>query len=423
VKHLAKSNLDELLSNYGVIDAVSWQPPANMTYDQWTDVGERFRYIDSAKNWWLGDWINEGENRWGDKYTQAIEVTGNTLQNLMNYSYTSRNVHFSVRTEKLSWTHHWHVAKFDEDTQRSLLSYAIDHNLSSRDLLESAREYEANLKQIQPVEDTTVEPQFDNPERNAPRTNGTHDSGDTYDQEAEALAEDGGNYDGGEYNDDPWAFSPVIVGVSGNYKQRGDTKQCGVCSKLWIADLPYCPYCNISPDVRAHESSKPHVANNSGNNEWYTPREYVESARRVLGRIDLDPATSEIANTIVQAGEFYTVDDDGLTQEWTGKVWMNPPYSSDLVGRFSKKLCNHYQAGDVTEAIVLVNNATETAWFQRMARMATCVCFPKSRVRFWRPDGETGAPLQGQAILYFGTKKSDFSDEFRSFGFVGVIRG
>ena len=170
-------------------------------------------------------------------------------------------------------------------------------------------------------------------------------------------------------------------------------------------------------------TSKPHVAHNSGNNEWYTPKEYIEAARQVMGWIDLDPATSETANTVVQADEFYTAQDDGLAQEWTGKVWMNPPYSSDLVGRFAEKLCSHYEAGDVTEAIVLVNNATETGWFQRMAQTATCVCFPRTRVKFWKPDGETGAPLQGQAILYFGTKNINFIAAFRSFGFVGVING
>ena len=160
----------------------------------------------------------------------------------------------------------------------------------------------------------------------------------------------------------------------------------------------------------------PHVANNSGNNEWYTPAEYIEAAHNVMGGIDLDPASSETANSVIGAASFYTVEDDGLSYEWGGRVWMNPPYAGELIGKFTAKLAAHFQAGDITEAIALVNNATETAWFADLVGVSTAIVFPRSRVRFWQPDGKLGAPLQGQAILYMGKNKDSFLSEFGRFG-------
>ncbi len=168
-----------------------------------------------------------------------------------------------------------------------------------------------------------------------------------------------------------------------------------------------------------HYCEKIHVSNNSGENEWYTPPEYIEAARSVMGGIDLDPASSDQANETVKAETYYTVYDDGLEQEWHGRVWMNPPYSQPEVDHFSKKLQAELSTGHIDQALVLVNNATETKWFQGMLRLASAICFITGRVKFIDQYGNpSGAPLQGQAVLYFGDKVDLFSDKFGDFGII-----
>lgn len=172
-------------------------------------------------------------------------------------------------------------------------------------------------------------------------------------------------------------------------------------------------------EVMREAVKKAHVANNSGNNEWYTPADYIALARAVMGGIDTDPATSEIANRTVQAAQIFTAEDNGLTKQWSGRVWCNPPYAQPLIAEFAEAIASKYETGEIEQACVLVNNGTETGWFQRMLQAASAVCFPRSRIRFVDPEGNpSGAPLQGQAVLYLGNEPETFASVFSEKGAV-----
>ena len=209
---------------------------------------------------------------------------------------------------------------------------------------------------------------------------------------------------------------------------------CGVCGELYDGTaIGYCPYCAFTQEQRmayvTDKQERPkvsHVSHATGENEWYTPPKYTEAARRVMGGIDLDPASSDIANRSIAAKQYYTEETDGLAWDWYGRVWMNPPYSQPLISHFCKKLADDLDNGFIDEAITLTNNATETKWFGWLARRCSAICFPNpGRIKFIDRDGNAGgAPLQGQAIMYFGPSRkiNKFAKEFSEFGMVFYAR-
>ena len=151
----------------------------------------------------------------------------------------------------------------------------------------------------------------------------------------------------------------------------------------------------------------------SMSNEWYTPAKYIEAVREVLGAIELDPASSHKANETVKAEVYFTEDDDGLSREWYGKVFLNPPYGR-LTSEFAG--CLYEQLGStVTEAIMLVNSrATDADWFQPCFEGA--ICFTDHRIDFNSPDEKLTSSTHGSCFVYFGDNERKFADVFSKFG-------
>lgn len=143
--------------------------------------------------------------------------------------------------------------------------------------------------------------------------------------------------------------------------------------------------------------------------EWYTPEWVIEKVNRVLGGIDLDPATTAKANGVVKAKRIYTKRENGLNQPWAGRVYLNPPYSSP--GPWVRKLV---ESPKVSSSILLVNNATETNWFQDVWDKASILCFPNKRIQFWNNPGSSNR--YAQAFALFGGDKNKFAKAFQDVG-------
>jgi ParB family chromosome partitioning protein len=161
------------------------------------------------------------------------------------------------------------------------------------------------------------------------------------------------------------------------------------------------------------------------NNEWFTPAKYIEAAKDVMGGIDLDPASCELANRTVKATKYYTKEDNGLMKSWHGRrVWLNPPYGkvNPVPGSvrsyqklFVEKLLQEHAAGRIEQAILLLlGNCCFTHYFYPLWQYP--LCFHDGFISFWRPDGSTSDFGFGTIFVYLGPHEDKFTEVFSKFG-------
>lgn len=129
----------------------------------------------------------------------------------------------------------------------------------------------------------------------------------------------------------------------------------------------------------------------TSSDEWYTPIELIHS----LGAFDLDPACGPLceANT---ARRKYGPAEDGLAQEWKGRVWLNPPFSN--ARPWVEKLVQH---GD---GVLLVFCRSDAIWFQKTVEIAGGFFMLSGRTQFTRPGLPAGRCPLGCCLIPFGKR-------------------
>ena len=127
----------------------------------------------------------------------------------------------------------------------------------------------------------------------------------------------------------------------------------------------------------------------SGTDVWLTPP-YILDA---VGPFDLDPCAS-LDRPWDTALQHFTVEHDGLAQEWHGRVWCNPPYGPPM-GKWLQRLAAHPGGG-----MALIFARTETkAFFEHVWSKANAILFLKGRIRFYKPDGTLGGTAGSPSVL------------------------
>jgi hypothetical protein len=120
---------------------VAWLAHVELTQDEWLAQGVPLGVASRSSNWWLGDWVRFGKNRYGAKYEEAAEVTGYDVQTLTNMVYVASRFEFSRRRENLSWSVHAELAALEQDEQDYWLGLAASTPLSVRALRAQLREH------------------------------------------------------------------------------------------------------------------------------------------------------------------------------------------------------------------------------------------------------------------------------------------
>ncbi|HEX2133531.1 MAG TPA: hypothetical protein VHH15_18455 [Actinophytocola sp.] len=127
------------LRERATVSAVAWEPTADLDCAQWIMHGERLGSIGRGIAWWIGDWVNYGNAKFGEKYTRAARITGYDAQTLMNMAYVAARFPPHRRRAALSWSHHAEVSALDTADQDDLLAHAERTKLSVRGLRDEVR--------------------------------------------------------------------------------------------------------------------------------------------------------------------------------------------------------------------------------------------------------------------------------------------
>jgi hypothetical protein len=118
----------------GELSKIAWVPPGDLLHPEWVAAGRRLGAIGRCSQWWIGDWIRYGTAKWGEKYAEAARVTGYDVASLRNMAWVASRFDVSLRSDKLTWSHHVLLAPLELDQQRRWLQRAIEQRLSVSDL-------------------------------------------------------------------------------------------------------------------------------------------------------------------------------------------------------------------------------------------------------------------------------------------------
>lgn len=154
----------------------------------------------------------------------------------------------------------------------------------------------------------------------------------------------------------------------------------------------------------------------TGNQEWGTPKEIVEAARRTMGSIDLDPATCAEANNTVMATCAFTKNDNGLDHPWFGNVWLNWPFGRKENPLWVYKLYQEWALGNAEQICCICYASTSETWFKLLKMFPICYLDGRTNYIDLNTGKQAKGVSKGSCVTYLGHNLSGFEEHFSPLG-------
>jgi hypothetical protein len=116
------------------LSLVAWVAAGDLDFRDWVLEGGRLAAVSRGSAWWLGDWLDYGTEKWGERYAKAARITGYDPKTLRNLRYVAAHVPRSLRRDELTWSHHALLASRDAEVQAYWLDRAVELRLTVDDL-------------------------------------------------------------------------------------------------------------------------------------------------------------------------------------------------------------------------------------------------------------------------------------------------
>lgn len=113
--------------------------PGDLEYDEWERVGGSLKGIEQRIGWAIGDWLRYGERRYGERYAQAVELTGYRVQTLRNMASVAGKFDAATRRDDVPFSHYADVAGLPTDTAMRLIDRAAEDGWGQREIRHAAQ--------------------------------------------------------------------------------------------------------------------------------------------------------------------------------------------------------------------------------------------------------------------------------------------